>query len=1017
MKKPLLSIGMIIKNEIRCLERCLKSLEPLRKAILCELVIADTGSTDGSREIAAEYADILFDFEWVNDFSVARNAVLERCTGIWYLTIDADEWLEDVKELVAFLKGPDGKALNKAMVYQRNYSNHAFTNYSDAPVPRMGKLFDGCLRYEYPIHEVPYFTDGRPEKLMILSYTFLHHDGYLYISPEQARAKRERNMILLREELEKNPDNLRTLNQCLESAVDDRERRKYLQLALDAIQDTQKKQDPFYSALFKNCFRCYLAFHEYELVEPLLEQALAVCPDSYMMRLDGEAFAIMAASAQQECSAVTTHAVRWEQALADIEAGKHLKQQERLYSAFTTRSSAQQSLLRTLAASAHAQLNQHEAVVALLPRISVDLLDPSNQILLVNAVLMGAHTWPQGAANWLKEFWESCWQRSEEEQDLEKRREAKTLLEKLRQALRRPFPLGQEPGEAAAILADIGDCAPGQSARILLSQSPDEISRLLEIVTHWSEIFPEAYLHLMELEVALPAPFFCQSRENFAALAAQLARAGGERMVRITARWLPLQHAPETPAQLTWQLDLITAAIQNYKTWEDTPLGEQLCAFYTGLAFSYLDNIYNPELLNEEDIWILPGMQRYAWYVRQALTAWEQGDELGYVRALRSALDAAPAMKGMVDFLLEHKPKTAAQRQLEELAEQVRAVLAQYPADDPAVTALKQSTAYRRVAPLLEQQGVSEAVPQTQAIPVSPAPLEEALAGTREEITASIRENIHRWGQELAVRRTGYWEKYPLWGKHEDEVVGNLSTALSSHGADFRWLFDRLGDEQSRRVLTAVVRSWRFYETEPLKQVLDQTYDDYFDLSLLHCDANEVVADLGAFIGDTFLSYVKNYSSMSYRRYYCYEITRDSFDALTKVTAAYPRVVLCRKGAGDGPGVMALDVGADASANTLTTSENTAETVEIVALDDDISEPLTLIKMDIEGAEQSALRGCARHIREDRPKLALSVYHNFEDLWKLPRMIDELAPGYRFYLRYHGGNLWPSEITLLALPE
>ena len=50
--KPVLSIGMIFKNEIRCLERCMKSLESLRKAIPCELVMADTGSDDGSRAVA-----------------------------------------------------------------------------------------------------------------------------------------------------------------------------------------------------------------------------------------------------------------------------------------------------------------------------------------------------------------------------------------------------------------------------------------------------------------------------------------------------------------------------------------------------------------------------------------------------------------------------------------------------------------------------------------------------------------------------------------------------------------------------------------------------------------------------------------------------------------------------------------------------------------------------------------------------------------------------------------------------
>ena len=59
-KQPiLLTIGMIFKNESRCLERCLKSLEPLRRAIPCELVMADTGSGDGSRETAARYADVI----------------------------------------------------------------------------------------------------------------------------------------------------------------------------------------------------------------------------------------------------------------------------------------------------------------------------------------------------------------------------------------------------------------------------------------------------------------------------------------------------------------------------------------------------------------------------------------------------------------------------------------------------------------------------------------------------------------------------------------------------------------------------------------------------------------------------------------------------------------------------------------------------------------------------------------------------------------------------------------------
>ncbi len=95
MKKqnPLLSVGIIFKNEARCIERCLKSLLPLKELLSCEIVMADTGSTDGSREIAQQYADILIDFPWINDFSAARNAVMDRCSGKWYFSIDCDEWL------------------------------------------------------------------------------------------------------------------------------------------------------------------------------------------------------------------------------------------------------------------------------------------------------------------------------------------------------------------------------------------------------------------------------------------------------------------------------------------------------------------------------------------------------------------------------------------------------------------------------------------------------------------------------------------------------------------------------------------------------------------------------------------------------------------------------------------------------------------------------------------------------------------------------------------------------------
>ena len=104
MAKYDLSVAIIFKNEIRCLERCLKSLQPLRERLSLQIVMADTGSDDGSRAVAERYADVLFDFPWINDFAAARNAVLDRCEGKWTLVIDCDEWVDrNTGELVKFL--------------------------------------------------------------------------------------------------------------------------------------------------------------------------------------------------------------------------------------------------------------------------------------------------------------------------------------------------------------------------------------------------------------------------------------------------------------------------------------------------------------------------------------------------------------------------------------------------------------------------------------------------------------------------------------------------------------------------------------------------------------------------------------------------------------------------------------------------------------------------------------------------------------------------------------------------
>ena len=123
--KIILSVGMIVKNEEKHLEKCLSALKKLLDNVPSELIIVDTGSTDKTKEIALKYTDKVYDFEWINDFSAARNYGLEKAVGEWFMFIDADEYLdENCEEMIKFFNMPEVRAkYNSASFYLKNYGS------------------------------------------------------------------------------------------------------------------------------------------------------------------------------------------------------------------------------------------------------------------------------------------------------------------------------------------------------------------------------------------------------------------------------------------------------------------------------------------------------------------------------------------------------------------------------------------------------------------------------------------------------------------------------------------------------------------------------------------------------------------------------------------------------------------------------------------------------------------------------------------------------------------------------
>lgn len=100
-----ISLCMIVKNEEKVLARCLDSI----KDAVDEIIIADTGSNDRTKETAQKYTDKIYDFEWTDDFSAARNFSFSKATSDYIMWLDADDIItaENCQRLIELKKQLD----------------------------------------------------------------------------------------------------------------------------------------------------------------------------------------------------------------------------------------------------------------------------------------------------------------------------------------------------------------------------------------------------------------------------------------------------------------------------------------------------------------------------------------------------------------------------------------------------------------------------------------------------------------------------------------------------------------------------------------------------------------------------------------------------------------------------------------------------------------------------------------------------------------------------------------------
>ncbi|UCH63674.1 MAG: glycosyltransferase [Fidelibacterota bacterium] len=190
---------MIVRNEARLLPDCLDSIS----AVVDQLVVVDTGSSDDTVSIASSFGAQVHHFKWIDDFAAARNESIRHATGDWIFWLDADERLTpaSVEPLKRLLKPPQRPTIYRVQIRNLQVDRQSCT------LSMSHRLFSRHprLRFSGRIHEQVHPSLKAAGGVEKPSRVVLEHQGYA-LEEDQMRAKLKRNQTLLEAMVEEQPD-------------------------------------------------------------------------------------------------------------------------------------------------------------------------------------------------------------------------------------------------------------------------------------------------------------------------------------------------------------------------------------------------------------------------------------------------------------------------------------------------------------------------------------------------------------------------------------------------------------------------------------------------------------------------------------------------------------------------------------------------------------------------------------------------------------------------------------------
>lgn len=295
---------------------------------------------------------------------------------------------------------------------------------------------------------------------------------------------------------------------------------------------------------------------------------------------------------------------------------------------------------------------------------------------------------------------------------------------------------------------------------------------------------------------------------------------------------------------------------------------------------------------------------------------------------------------------------------------------------------------------------------------------------------------------DIAIKLQYYDTKHSIVdisGDNNDIIIDNLE--------NIKEVYSYLADEKSRQVFTSVIKAHlyksftkKYNEYEKIKEKCDwvdneisftldngqimqmyhdeRQYDPRDLENIIKYSDNETFLDIGAYDGCTIWQFHKIFKG-KYKNIISFEPSKFNYKAILNMIKDIhdEKIIVHNCGLAAKACTKYFPKTLDPNCSGYTENREDLEACEFKNVYDVLTkeqqDSVSVIKMDIEGAEMEVLQSLEKIIVKNKPKLILSAYHKVEDIFVLPMYIHKLLPNHKLYLRHHTN--WRFETVLYAI--